>query len=74
MGWGGSCNSKVAWQHHLNMEECVREEQLSLRLLFIAAMAVIGSCGDFMAKNVSDSSVFIPLLSLTPAKCPPSYL
>lgn len=56
------------------MEECVREEQLSLRLLFIAAMAVIGSCGDFMAKNVSDSSVFIPLLSLTPAKCPPSYL
>lgn len=74
MGWGGSCNSKVAWQHHLNMEECVREEQLSLRLLFIAAMAVIGSRGDFMAKNVFDSSVFIPLLSLTPAKCPPSYL
>lgn len=74
MGWGGSCNSKVAWQHHLNMEECVREEQLSLRLLFIAAMAVIGSRGDFMAKNVFDSSVFIPLLSLTPAKCPSSYL
>lgn len=74
MGWGGSCNSKVAWQHHLNMEECVREEQLSLRLLFIAAMAVVGSRGDFMAKNVFDSSVFIPLLSLTPAKCPPSYL